>query len=268
MVYFADRILSLSFMRNIYYDMYSFFDNKNTYGIFLFSGLAANVYSLILQSKKMHKVTLIIISFSILLSLSRTALFSSLIFITVAYSLTIAKKPQKIIGVLFITFIVTALLTIDGLSDYAINILIRSDVGSYREPIYRASIQLFLDEPLWGYGENAYGDYLKYLSGNLYTHNGYLAVLLSGGFMYFIAYIMILIKQLRIAIKIRRSDFKLGSYVLSFIIASMIYSLSESIVFIGTSATNYSITLFTLIIPQIILINLGEDSVKIDKSLR
>lgn len=250
----ADVILSLSFINNVYYNMYSFFDNKNTYGIFLFAGLGSNIYLMFFNNKKIYKLSFILILFSIIISMSRTSFLSSILFLTVGYFFVSLQKTSKIVNIFVICLVILLSITlIGGINEYVFNILLRTEVESFRQPIYKAALKLFQQRPIIGFGESAFGESLKKLCGNEYTHNGYLTVLLSGGIVYFIAYVFIIVKAISNAWNIRKVHLNLGSYILAFLIATLVYSMGESVVLLQTAASNFSVSLFAVVVPQLIL---------------
>lgn len=248
-------ILNLSFLSQTNYRMVGFFDNKNTFGMMLFSALVSTFYMKALSPyKKIHTITFFFLLFTICISLSRTSLFMSILFIFLVFSFRIRKqkKYQKYIFIFFSSII--AIFAFDNpIKNYVINILIRPDVGSFREPIYEGCRMLIQASPICGYGENAFGSRLNVIVGNFYPHNGYYAQLLSGGLIQFIVYTFILGIAIKNAFLLQKKDTNLGSIAIASIICSCIYATSENVIIMGASVTNLSFCLINFIIPIFLL---------------
>ena len=250
-----DRYFSLSFLTNVYYDMYSFFDNKNTYGMTLFVAfvLLFYWYSLCEKSDKAtkHRITILICVqfFAIATSMCRTALLCSLVFMFLNYMNKVT--PKKLLLTIALAAIGTGIYAIPSVSEYLLHVLFRVDVGTFREPIENASKEIIRANILFGCGQGSWEPILEKISGNPYSHNGFLSVLMTGGLTYFLAYMGLFLHALKCAIRVRKVNHKLGSQFIFFLIAVVIYSLYESVVLCEANAANFSFTIAALIIPQL-----------------
>lgn len=255
-VYF-DRIITLSFLTNVYYDMFSFFDNKNTYGKILFVTLVLLFYWRSLcdeedvQTKKHINKLMYLQMFAIATSMCRSALLCSLIFLLCNY-LKYAS-PRRVIEAVSLCVAGGVLFCIPGVREYLLHILFRVEVDTYREPIVEASKVLVRENLLYGCGQSGWEQILDKISGNAYSHNGFLSVLMNGGILYFSAYIVIIIRALIGAFQVKKENRELGSQIFIFLVAVMVYSFFEATVLCETNAANFAFTIAALILPQMYL---------------
>lgn len=179
----------------------------------------------------------------------RTALLCAMIFLACNYFKRITVK--KII-IIFVVFIISGILfLVSSVREYLLYILLRVDVDTFREPIVEASMQLIRENFIFGCGQGGWNIALDDISGNPYSHNGFLSVLMTGGIVYFFAYILIILNCFKYAFKVYKYKFDLGRQMLISILTVLIYSFFESIVLGETNASNFAFTLVNLIIPQL-----------------
>lgn len=247
-----DRFANLSFLTNVYYDMYSFFDNKNTYGMFLFVAFALMFYWYYLCDNKKTKrwiITLMCIQlFAIAVSMCRTALLCSLLLLLFNFfkKLTSGKVMATILLALFMAVV----FIIPETREYVLYVLFRVDVDTFREPIVDASLKIVRENLWFGAGQGAWNEILENISDNAYSHNGLLSVLMTGGIVYCVAYITLIIKYFKTCILIRKTNRNLGNQMIFFLICICVYTFFESVVLCESNAANFSFTLGAIIIPQ------------------
>ena len=250
-----ERYANLSFLNTVYYDMHSFFDNKNTYGGILFVALVLLFYWYYLcdkEDKRTRKWVIVLICvqiFAIATSMCRTALVCTFVFLFCNFFKKFTTKRF---------FAAPALLALIGLAfaipsvrEYLLYILLRVDVDTFREPIVEASWQIVENNMLFGTGLGSWEGTLEAISGNPYSHNGFLTILMTGGAIYFLAYITLFIYGLRWALRITKVDFGFGSQVVICLITVVIYAFFESIVLCEANSSNFAFTTAALIIPRL-----------------
>ena len=248
-----ERFANLSFLTNIYYDMYSFFDNKNTYGMFLFVAFALLFYWYYLCDNKKTKkwiVTLICVQFfAIAVSMCRTALVCALLFLMLNLFKKITTKTV-ILTVLLIIFTIIVFL-LPASREYVLYVLFRVDVDTFREPIVEASLKIVRENLWFGIGQGAWNEILESIADNAYSHNGLLSVLMTGGVVYCVAYLTLFIKFFKMSFSIRKMNRNLGNQIIFFLISICVYTFFESVILCESNAANFSFTLGAIIIPQL-----------------
>ena len=252
-----DRFISLSFLTNVYYDMYSFFDNKNTYGMILFVTLVLLFYWRSIcdtedaKTKKRINKMIYVQLFAIAVSMCRTALVCTIIFLLCDYLRDLSAR--RLLTAIGLGFAFAIVYSIPSVKEYLLYILFRVDVDTYREPIVEASLELVRENPLFGCGQGSWGETLAKISRNAYSHNGFLSVLMNGGMIYFSAYVVIIIRALSSAIRIRKINRNLGSQVFIFVLAVVVYAFFEATVLCEVNASNFAFTIGAIILPQLYL---------------
>lgn len=245
------RFVTLQFLRYAYYDMYSFFDNKNTFGMFLFTGLVAAFYIMSVTERKKERkwavATAVVIIIGIVLSMCRTALLGMGIFL-LGMSFTLPLKQRNVLLIL-VALAAAIVLTVPSLRNYIFSILLRMDVSTNRDVINRGAIRLISEKPIFGYGDSTWAQQLHEYGGNVYSHNGYLSILLNGGLLYFTGYLIILGKAVANAVYLYRYRKDYGIITLSAILGFAVYAMFEPVVLCGANAASMSFTLVCLMIP-------------------
>lgn len=250
------NIINLNFITNIRYDMYSFFDNKNTYGMILFVALALLFYYRTINkhfNKKLFVFLVTIQIFSITMSLCRTALLCTGVFLVLVFLLDFSKFKLGLL--IFLTAVIFLLLQIPSVNEFVLYHVLRIDTGTYRDGIYSGSRQLISQSLLFGFGEDNFANILASITGNMYPHNGLYTVLLDGGLIYLSGYIILYFVLIKRAISVIKVNRKLGTYVLFFLICTIIYACFEGIVVCGSSSANFAFCLAAYIIPSIFSVN-------------
>ena len=232
--------------------MYSFFDNKNTYGMILFVGFVLLFYwYYICDNREKKKITALIWLqfFAIATSMCRTALLCAAVFLLLNFLHQFSGK--KLLCAIVLGAAAVLALVIPSIREYFLYILLRVDVDTFREPIVEASIRIWRENVLFGIGQGSWDVLLDEISGNPYSHNGFLSILMTGGLVYFLAYCVLLVNTVIRALRIRKVNFYLGSQFLYAAITTAVYAMYESIVLCEANASNFAFTTAALIIPYL-----------------
>ena len=253
-IHFND-IINLNFIRNIQYDMHSFFDNKNTYGIVLFIGLVLLFYSLsMIQNNKSKKVIYFLIVLQLIaiaFSLCRTSLLCSGLFLIMFFLRKFSVKRLMII--VFVLLSVGVIFLVPSIRNFVLYHLLRIDVGTFRDNIHAGCLQLIKSSLLCGYGEDNWSFLLERIAGNKYAHNGFFTVLLNGGALYFVSYIIIYITYFIVALRIKQYNVDLSKSIFCFLICTIVFSFFEGMVVCGSSSSNFAFAYAGFVMPVLFL---------------
>jgi O-antigen ligase len=255
-IFDLDMILSCFSVTSAYLTNFSsFFDNKNTFAIFLYTGLIACVLQYSLTRKKRFILYSFIVFSFLLITFSRAGLYSAMVFM-VAYSVLDFRNNKRLC-----LFTVVAMLVIGAIvftnpvtREITLNLIIRPETGlANRDTIWADALRLVHGwQMLFGYGEGFVSAIMQKNTGNMYTHNVLILLLLSGGILKLLMYICVLGFVLKKMFYIYRVNSKLGSVVIASLISLLGYSMVEATVMLDTSAASLVITLFNVVLPLLL----------------
>ncbi len=254
-----DFFISFQFLSSVNYRIYSFFDNKNTFGMVLFIGLVLLFYLKYLsffKGKYIFRLLLFVQLFAIAFSMCRTSLLCSVLFI---FGYLIINYKRYFSLTLFIMVLGMVSFFVPFFRNMVFDILLRVDVGTYRDVIYEGAIKLIASSPVYGYGVDNWADLLLISGGNTYSHNGFLTILLDGGIINSLSYLLVIVFSFRSAWKIRFKNAMLSKTILLYLLCFLIYSYFESVVLCSSSAVNSYFTFAGVVVP-ILIFNKSEKS--------
>ena len=242
-----DIIFSILHTANAYsYNASSFFDTRNTFSAFLFLGIVCTILKIKVINKKVDYIMLIFIIFNLLLTLSRSGIFASIIFFVFCYlfeNYTVLNK--KVLKLLFSISIFTGIFYITNMYKYIIEIIIRPQSGfTNRGERWQIIWEIYKHGSLlFGSGWQV----LDYVS----PHNSYLTILAVGGMAFLIFYIVLYFKLILIIKRIKHNDKIIGNIFLSaFIAYFFIISMFEAIIPFRSTSLSVIFTIFLFVIPR------------------
>lgn len=234
-------VLNFMSVSNVYSNMMSsFFDNKQTFGMFLFMALIVSTWQYILNQKKRYLLCIILFGFNIFICLSRTAIFACSVYIIAATVFGFhANRSLSKFFVRFITVLILAIFLIPQLGDFVSNVLFDTDATmNARTNIWDYAFDALHGTRLWiGYGEgNATVALWQVMGYGANSHNGIVQILLTGGILKLSIYIMVFLYALMCSLAIKRYNKTLAFLFVSTIVSVLVYSMGEALVLLDTSA--------------------------------
>ena len=235
----------------------SFFDNKNTFGLFLFCGVIAGTLCANHMNNKMaSRIILAGLLVSLVICGSRTALISSIVFLFIYFAFAKKKNWGNIIVVIGVVGIVVYVsFKVPIVNEYLQNHLLRND-NSYLDRSVMANVTLDNITGtawIWGYGEDAVSYMSKY-TGYAYFHNTYIEVLATGGVLKCLLYGSFCLVSIKNAWKTYlRYSREIGGVFLSAWIAYFVYSFGESVVILNGDTQGFIMTMILITLPQLYL---------------
>ncbi len=236
----TDAVLGVLNNANVYEDMMSsFFDNKQTFGMFLLMACISTAFLYVMTNLHRYILLLLVFAVNLFLCLSRTALLAAIVFFLLSTALLFKRHNSYARLMIFFYFgALVLLLASSTLRFFISNVMLDTDATmETRQNIWAAAFSILKGRSLFfGYGESCSETLLQYLGTVRYTHNGIIQVLMTGGLFKLILYILIITRTLYSLKTIRRHNPSIAHLFLTTIISIMVYSMGESIVLFDTSS--------------------------------
>lgn len=236
-----DAVLNVLSNRSVYVNMmHSFFDNKQTYGMFLFVATIVATYGYVLRRKPLYVILAFFFFGNLFICSSRTALFACLAFVLML-ALTTVKTNRRIAIYLVVGIVIFVLLVsiLAPLRRFTLQVLLDTDdTFDIRIEIWQDAFAALRGEKMIvGYGEGNAVNAIADVSGEeRNSHNGFVQVLLTGGAVKMVLYICVLFKSLFCIRRIKRYHGPLASVLLSALVGVLVFSMGEALVLLDTSA--------------------------------
>lgn len=228
------------------YNFQSFFSNRNTYGLFLLVGVFLSGYRLTIIRKNLLDILIgLFIIMNLVLTLSRTSLLGTLVFLVVLLVFREKKKKFKgLVKTVVLFVVISCLIVATGLADFFVHAVIRADAGSaHRVEIWVLALNVLRDGRLLtgvGYG----------ISNFLTLHNTYLHILLNGGLLLMAFYVRVFVKAIKNNINLIKKEADIGAFFVAVLLSYMTVSMTESSIPFFSSAQNMIFTIIVFMIPK------------------
>lgn len=233
-------------------DICSFFDNKNTYGVFLLFGtLAAVILKIVLRQQRWAGIAVLFIV-NELMAMCRTALVLSAVLVLASF---IVDRKTRFRGIILLILFIGAI-TVLAKQNTSVNYFLtntlfgNSNSLDARNDYITNMLPLARGGSFWfGYGNsNATQLAVKY-TGNAYYHNTYLKCLISGGIIKLVLQISAIMLSIRYGLKNRFYNKTIGNLCLLSTFIYIIYAFVESVVLFDTPVIAIMTVMFIISIP-------------------
>ncbi len=244
------------FMNNdtAYSNMISgFFDNKQTFGMFLFMATMCCVALFVLENKTKYLYFTVFFFLNLFICLSRTALLACVAFLIAIMFLMYNHNRKLFKGVFgFCIIAILLVLFVSPLRDFLYGVVFDTEATmDARKDIWAIAFEQLDGAAFFvGFGEGSVSAVLENEINAQYSHNGIVQVLLTGGILKLILYVFILARSLKCYFTIRKHDKTLGNLFLSMFIGLFVYSMGESIVLFDTSMPCVAATILVVALPS------------------
>ena len=244
----------------------SFFDNKNTFGVFLiFAVLASTILRIISREKKWIMFSCIFL-LNEMMAMCRTAIVLSIIMIILSFLVDERKRRRNLLifcGLIFIIFIIIN--NNIAVRNYIFNNLFGSTKSVEARNAYVESLlPLAKGVHFWfGYGSKGAAELAVQYTGNVYYHNAYLKEIMMGGIIKLGIQIFALAVSVMYGLKCRKIQKNVGNLCLLSTLVYVIYVFAESVILFDAPVVAIMAVMFILSMP-ILLYN----SLKYEKAQR
>jgi len=242
----------------------SFFPNVNNFAFYLYMGFCI----LLFQVRKWYSfgkfTVLLIIGVSLILTLSKASIMSTMLFSAVLImSEKRSKRTVAFTTVLIIACICLMYMILFPHNKIATQYYLAADAGlNERLEIWKYGWSLFKERPFFGYGfGNSEILYVGKWGKQLPWHNAFFECVISGGVFYLIQYLAGLRYVLKAAVSIRHIDRSYGNFYISFALSYVAYSMFEDVQLFSVYPLSCAITVIIAFIPFMHLNNLKSMSV-------
>ena len=251
-------IFNIANITSRYVNISSFFSHRNAFGQFLFLGTISNVYLISKTKEKKYYISLGFILLNILFSFSRTAIFSTVIFLILSFVKIDIKKMKKgtfilyICGILLIPIILYGVINSEKIVYFLEYYVLRADDGiTGRSTLWKVVFSVMTGYRwIIGYGLGSSSNVLQEF-GLPNSHNTYIEMILTGGIinllLYFIIYYIILKKINKII------DGKVKKILNAMYFSMLIYCIFEKVLLFSTGYAPFLFTIFMVALPNSIL---------------
>lgn len=230
----------------------SFFDNKNTYGVFLIFAVLASTILNIITREKLWLVSSGIFLVNELMAMCRTAILLSLILIAISFWVDESKKIRNaIVFSLLIITVVATLNTNDFVREYVLNNLFGSTKSlDARNSYIEALLPFARGAHLWfGYGNRGALELAAQYTGNVYYHNAYLKELMMGGIIKLGTQIFVLLTSFKYGLRCRKLKKTIGNLCILSTIIYIIYVFAESVILFDAPVVAIMAVMFIISMP-------------------
>lgn len=230
----------------------SFFDNKNTYGVFLIFAVLASTILNIITREKLWLVSSGIFLVNELMAMCRTAILLSLILIAISFWVDESKKIRNaIVFSLLIITVVATLNTNDFVREYVLNNLFGSTKSiDARNSYIEALLPFARGAHLWfGYGNRGALELAAQYTGNVYYHNAYLKELMMGGIIKLGTQIFVLLTSFKYGFRCRKLKKTIGNLCILSTIIYIIYVFAESVILFDAPVVAIMAVMFIISMP-------------------
>jgi len=237
-----DAVTGALSQESVYSDMMSsFFDNKQTFGMFLFVAFIVSFLGLALTKKKIYIAFAIVFFGMLFVCSSRTSLLACVVFIlTMLIQLFRSNRKLAVYALLLVGLFVFVVRATPSLNRFVSEVLMDTErTVDAREEIWNASFQaMHGTKILFGYGEGNVAQVIYSVDAELVgnTHNGLIHVFLTGGLLKFVMYICIVVNSLRCIWRIYKHNGVLANVFFAAVVGLIAFSMGESLVFLDTSS--------------------------------
>lgn len=240
-------------------ELSSFFSSSHEYGMYMAAGIIGCVFNIeqnVDNNKKgnvKYILALLILVPNLILTFSRTAIFSALIFFFM-YVLLGNNKIMKRMLVLLIIIGMVIVLSSEMIRDFLINIVGKGGNSAGRDKLYSLAIRLFRESDvvhrLFGNGIAFSKEYFEAATTHSNVHNAYLHVLVCFGIVglvWMVGFLLILL--------IRYWRFYLqnktwGARFLCITIWSIFMMVANTHLIFTSQIDCYFLTMFAIIVPK------------------
>ncbi len=233
-------------------DVCSFFDNKNTFGVFLlFASLAAVVLKYYTKQKR-WTLLLALIVINELMAACRTA-------IVISFALMIASLLISQSGITFkriaITVAATGMLLVllnrIDIFNKLFNSLFYSIDSMETRNDYVASMKPLIKDvyAVFGYGDETSKQLAFRYTGNRYFHNTYLNIMIANGMVGFLLFASVIFVSLRTSFKIAKHDKAAALLCILSCVVYLVYAYVESTLLFDTPVVSMVATILVVSMP-------------------
>lgn len=255
------------FISNAYgNELSSFFVSSHEYGLYLSAAIISCLFCLKLDydalkwKKVFYFVAITIFLPNLILTFSRTSIFSMVLFLLTFIAFGRDKHKWWIIIFGIVTTIIV--LGSPSISQFVFEIILKGNTTGGRRGLFNEAVNYFQNgsmmEKFFGYGIDKARSHFTYELGHGSVHNAYLQVLLYYGVAGLATLLIFLFSQLTACIRVLRMDRFMGTTFLGMLIMASAIMFTNTPILFTSSIDSYFLTMFLIIVPKYVRNSLYE----------
>lgn len=231
----------------------AFYTNRNTYGVIVSIALSLSVYLLTvathLKSRLGYGIVSTFLAIGMLLSMSRSAIVLSLVFMAVFFTILKGWRGIKIFLIILALFSGALIATIGA--NNVDHFIVRSDSGlTNRDQVYSYGLSQYLaNDLLFGVGPQLAGSSVTKALGVISYHSNYLSYLVNGGLLLLTIFLLIILSALRVSVKLLKHSRTTGALFIAMILAYLVYGSFETNMLFIFSPNSFMISIYVAVLP-------------------
>jgi len=240
----------------------SFFDNENTFGVYLLFGVIAALAMRVYSKKKRWTALVLVFMVNEYMAMCRTAMVISLAIVIIVLVFTEYRKYRLFIFLTTAVIVVIAVLAygifrqvspdsdifatvIDNAFSNTDSLEVRSEYVRNMLPLIRGRAALF------GYGDAKAATYALAYTGNQYYHNTYLKILMTGGIFKLLLQLVLIIIAVKNSVSVFKNSKVDGLICFISVITYLIYATVEAVILLDRFVISIVAAIFVLTLPHL-----------------
>lgn len=237
-------------------ELSSFFVSNFEYGMYLVAAITSCIICLKYsanngQKRIFYLCVLIIFASNLILTFSRTSIFSIGVLIAVFFMLG-SKKTKRWLATGIIGGLI--LFAVPEIRRFAYEIVLKENQLSGRDILMREALKLFNDgtplEKLFGFGIYDTRELFRQEHNHSSVHNAYLQVLICHGVVNLAFMVTFLLVQLRVAVSFIKKDCFLGVLFLGMLLIAITMMTTTTAQIFSSPIDSYFLTMFFIVVPK------------------
>lgn len=229
----------------------SFFDNKNTFGVFLLFGVLAAAILKVRTRNNKWGFLIALFMINELMAMCRTAMLISVIIIAISFVVDNKNRVRNVLLLaLLCAFIYLIIVKMYSVNPRFLDSISNTQSMDDREQLIRALLPLMHGSVLLtGYGSTMALNLAGIYTGIRYYHNTYLQIFVEGGIPKILLFASTVIISITYSLRVRKYDRSVSNICLLSLIVYLIYAYVEAVPLFESPIVSMTATVFTVSIP-------------------
>lgn len=240
-------------------ELSSFFVSNFEYGVYLMCGIVACMICMYFQPratrfmKAFYAIAIAVFAVNIVLSFSRTTIFSMILFLLVY---VVFSKNRKYKTAIIVLAVLTALAIafIPELNRFVFDIVLKGNTMSGRDELGELAMKYFDKstglEKFFGHGISESRAFFEEATSHGSVHNAYLQVLVYYGLSGVAFVVIFLVMQIITCVKEMKKDRFIGVVSLGLVCAAALIMVTTTAIIFNSSIDSFFVTMFMILIPK------------------
>jgi len=230
--------------------------SNHEFGLYLSFGIVSCVFLIFnshnsLKNYLLYGFLIILFTFNLILTFSRTSLASLVIAALIAIH---TMKKHRFAFLCMALLLLAVILLNNDLREYFLKIVLRVQHDGNRFNLIKGGLKYYaqgsIKDILIGVGPTGSQLYVREISGGRNFHNGYITVLVTGGLAMMTFFIYIAVCNINNGIKTLRYDRCSGAYMLASNAIMLLYMWGQTPIIFSPDLVSSMLTFYCIIVPR------------------